>query len=67
MTDAPRLLDAEVQPGRTRVWCRLRHRPLEDATSRALRLGPDCAHRLGQRTAPRPADHPVDQDPLPGV
>ncbi|MCD0486096.1 DUF6011 domain-containing protein [Streptacidiphilus sp. ASG 303] len=42
------------------VRCRACHRPLHDAESRTLRLGPECR----DRRAARVPIHHVDQDPL---
>ncbi|KAB8160206.1 hypothetical protein FH609_014610 [Streptomyces sp. 3MP-14] len=49
------------------VHCRLCGRPLRDREARTWGLGPECRAKLALRAAPRPPEHPVEQDPLPGV
>lgn len=65
--ELPGVAEPPSADGRPRVACRLCGRPLHDREARLWGLGPDCRAKLALRTAPRPPEHPVEQDPLPGV
>jgi hypothetical protein len=49
------------------VACRLCGRPLRGRKARLRGVGDSCLAKLRERTAPRPPQRPVEQDPLPGV
>lgn len=63
----PGLDDEPPVEGRPRVTCRLCGRPLTDRHGRLYGLGPDCRRKLHVRTVPRPPEHDVKQDALPGM
>ena len=58
--------DAELGAGRRVVRCGMCGRPLT-GRARLRGLGDDCAHKLGERTAPAVGRFPAAQDGLPGV
>ncbi|MEU1787074.1 DUF6011 domain-containing protein [Streptomyces sparsogenes] len=56
----------EPAAGRSRITCRMCGRPLRGSKARMWGLGEDCRGKLEMRSAPRPPEHEVEQETLPG-
>ncbi|MDI5964345.1 DUF6011 domain-containing protein [Streptomyces sp. SL13] len=65
--DDPSLLPGPPPGQRALVTCRLCGRPLTGRAARLRGVGDGCLAKLHERTAPRPPEQPVEQDPLPGI
>ncbi|WNI19154.1 DUF6011 domain-containing protein [Actinacidiphila sp. ITFR-21] len=60
-------LHAEPGAGPAVVRCRLCGHPLTNRAAQLLRLGDECARKLGHRDVRGPGRFQVEQDGLPGV